>query len=363
MIRLRINIKPDPCFARIRKTLLLEGRADRTPLCDFGIADNIMEWVVGRKLRMIKYYQGNKVYQCPDVRDQLEFWLRAGYDYVHMRPFYEFSLHDFKNKEESRRAEGIGIIQSKEILNSRQWPWQKENDFCYQHIKDMVKILPQEMKLIISTGDIFTRTWENMGFTHFCHCLYEDPELVKELFDQLGEAVLKLNLRTVEIVGDKLGAIWYTDDLAYKSGPLVNPDVYRQYLFPWVKKISKLAADLNIPFLYHTDGNLWDLFEDLYDIGVKAIHPLEPNSMDAEEVKKKWGNKFCLIGNIELDLLSRGQPEDIVELVKNRIDHLGFDGGYCVGSSNTIAPYVKPENFKAMVETTFKYSPGGIKSR
>ncbi|HBT18063.1 MAG TPA: nucleoside 2-deoxyribosyltransferase [Firmicutes bacterium] len=350
---MKIKIKPDPCFERIRRTLLLESKPDRPPLCDFEVAPNIMEWVIERELKTVRYASGDKRYECPEVDGQLEFWLKAGYDYVHMRPFYQFCLNDIQTKEGSQNAEGLGIIRDLGILHSRKWPWQKPEDFCYQHIVDMARILPEEMKLIISTGDIFTRTWENMGFVHFCQCLYEDPELIAELFRQLGEAVLLLNERTIELVGDKIGAIWYTDDLAYNTGPLVNPEVYRKYLFPWVKKISAMAESLNVPFLYHTDGKLWEIFPDFLALGVKAIHPLEPKSMEAEEVKEQWGKHFCLIGNIDLDLLSRGCPEEVATLVRNRIEKLGYDGGYCVGSSNTIASYVKPENFKAMVETVF----------
>ena len=73
------------------------------------------------------------------------------------------------------------------------------------------------------------------------------------------------------------------------------------------------------------------------------------------EVKKKWGDTFSLIGNIDVDLLSRGEPEEVEAMVLDRIEKLGYDGGYCVGSSNTVAPYVKPENFKAMIETAFYY--------
>ncbi len=336
-----IDIKPEPDFQRIRRALMLEGKPDRPPICDFGIANSIKEWVLGREVRT--------------VEDELEFWVNAGYDFVHLRPRYGFNIVDVRDKQGSSLAEGVGVIQTMDDLLSNTWPWQKMDEFGYDHIAKMYKILPQEMKLIISTADIFTHTWEAMGFTHFCECLYVCPELIGALFEQLGEAVYTMNLRSIEIAGDKIGALWYTDDLAFNTGTFVRPDVYRKYLFPWVRKIANLAKQLQVPFLYHTDGNLWELFEDFADIGVNAIHPLEPKSMDPVEVKKEWGDKFCLVGNIDLDLLSRGEPREIEAMVLDRIEKLGHNGGYCVGSSNTIAPYVKPENFKAMVETTVRY--------
>ena len=117
---------------------------------------------------------------------------------------------------------------------------------------------------------------------------------------------------------------------------MVQPEFFRAELFPWMKKIGDLARELDVPYLYHTDGNLWAVFDDFADIGINAIHPLEPNSMDAVEVKEKVGNRFCLVGNIDVDLLSRGTVEEVRTVVRERIEKLGYNGGYCVGSSNTI---------------------------
>jgi len=121
-----------------------------------------------------------------------------------------------------------------------------------------------------------------------------------------------------------------------------------------MKQIGDLAKSADVPYLYHTDGNLWTVFDDFAEIGINAIHPLEPNSMDAVEVKEKEGHRFCLVGNIDVDLLSRGTEAEVRALVRDRIEKLGYNGGYCVGSSNTIPPYVKVENYKAMIEETLR---------
>ncbi len=121
-----------------------------------------------------------------------------------------------------------------------------------------------------------------------------------------------------------------------------------------MEKIGALAQRAGVPFIYHTDGNLWSVFEDFVRRGIQAIHPLEPNSMNALEVKEKYGDRLCLMGNIDLDLLSRGTPRQVQALVRDRIEKLGFNGGYCVGSSNTIPHYVRIENYIAMIEEVFR---------
>ena len=88
-----INIKPDPDFARIRKSLLLQGKADRPPLCEFSIDQAIKEVVLDRPLTT--------------AADEVDFWVKAGYDYVHVRPLYNLQVVD----HHSRSIEGMGVIE------------------------------------------------------------------------------------------------------------------------------------------------------------------------------------------------------------------------------------------------------------
>ena len=145
----KFDIKIDPSFERIRKTLLLEEKADRAPLCDFSVADNIKEWSLGRPLARKEYFGKEAKYQTILPEEEVEFWLASGYDYVHARPFYDFNINNVTTKEGSALAEGIGIIQSMDILGGTVWPWQKHDDFCYDHISETAEILPSDMKLII----------------------------------------------------------------------------------------------------------------------------------------------------------------------------------------------------------------------
>jgi uroporphyrinogen decarboxylase len=91
---------------------------------------------------------------------------------------------------------------------------------------------------------------------------------------------------------------------------------------------------------------------DILESGVTALHPIEPKSMDILEVKEKMGSNLCLCGGIELDLLSRGSKEEVIETVTRTIEKIAYNGGYCVGSSNSIPEYVNIENYIAMIETT-----------
>jgi uroporphyrinogen decarboxylase len=86
------------------------------------------------------------------------------------------------------------------------------------------------------------------------------------------------------------------------------------------------------------------------------LNPIEPKAMNINELKKKFGSRISLIGNIDLGYtLTRGTPEEVKAEVRQRIRDLAPGGGYAVASSNSVPEYVPLANFNAMREATFQY--------
>jgi uroporphyrinogen decarboxylase len=110
--------------------------------------------------------------------------------------------------------------------------------------------------------------------------------------------------------------------------------------------------------LYHTDGILWDVFDEIIDCGVDAIHPIEPKAMKIAEVKKRYGDKLCLLGNVDVDILARGTKDQIRSIVRENVETVGYNGGYCVGSGNSIPEYVLYENYLALLDATREFGGG-----
>jgi uroporphyrinogen decarboxylase len=347
--------KPEPDFKRLRKALLTEGEPDRVPLLELIVNQPVKEAFLGKPITGIK--------------DDIEFWYRAGYDCVSLCPEYNFNPKGDVPKEGTREvidrrniystdenyqkwaAEGKGIITTIEDFERHYWPDIGGVDFSA--LEEANKYLPDGMKIIARAGDIFTHTWEFMGFETFSFALAENIELVERLFEQIGSTIYKIFCHEVEM--DNIGAIWYSDDIAYTEGLMVGPEILRKYLFPWMKKIGNLAKDHNLPFIYHSDGKLWQVMDDLIECGVNALQPIEPKGMDAVELKESYGDRICLVGNIEVDRLARGTPEEIDGMVRERIRTLGVGGGYCVGSSNSVPEYVPLRNYVAMITAAYKY--------
>ncbi len=336
-----------PNIEEFKKTLR-RGKAGYIPIAELGVHPKIKERILNRPVITVK--------------DEIEFWHKAGYDYVKLAPIVDFnparigSPGVVEEKVDSAAnfnwaSEGAGIIGSFEDLKKYVFP--SKSDFDYSRFDEAAGSLPEGMGVVGQYGDIFTMTWEMMGFESFSFALFENPDLIKSLNDRLGKLVYSMFEYFAQ--NELVDVLWYSDDIAYTNGLLMPPDVLDQYFFPWLRKIGDLAKKYNKPLIYHTDGVLWDVFDKIIECGVDTIHPIEPKAMDIKDVKNSVGNSLSVIGNIDVDLLSRGTPEDIRDNVKTNIETVGQDGGYCVGSGNSIPEYVKIENYLAMIEAAKKF--------
>ncbi|MBP1658515.1 MAG: uroporphyrinogen decarboxylase [Bacteroidetes bacterium] len=139
---------------------------------------------------------------------------------------------------------------------------------------------------------------------------------------------------------------------------MISPALLRKYFFPWLKKIGDLARAAGKPFMYHTDGVLYDIMEDIIACGVDALHPIEPKAMELAEVKRRYGDRLCLIGHVDVDMLARGTREQVRDQVRKNIAEAWTGTGYCAGSGNSIPEYVNFDNYMAMLDAVREFGGG-----
>ena len=119
--------------------------------------------------------------------------------------------------------------------------------------------------------------------------------------------------------------------------------------------MKKVASSISLPWITHSDGNMLRMMEKWLQLGQNGIHPIEPTAMDIRKVKKQFGYRICLIGNVDVDTLAGGTPEQVDKLVRELIRDIAPGGGYMLSSGNTIPCYARVENVWAMSHALKKY--------
>ena len=340
--------KPD--FERYMAALRCE-EPDRVPLGEFGVDPSLKEKFMGRKV--------------VTLQDNVDFALMAGFDFAVIR-HGSFQFFGNSGGTDSRKN---GAKNTSSTKGTRNWAdehaglitnWEQFEKYSWPSPADVStwdtygQMFPSGMKAIVSIGKIYTAVWMLMGAEPFFNALETQEELIAAMFEKVGQIQFDSFLKAVEF--PYVGAFFNADDIAHNTGLLINPKYLRKYLFPWYKKMGDICNDRGLGFIFHSDGDCTEIMDDLVDCGYHGFNPVQPNCMDIVEVKKKWGDSLCLIGNINLDsTLTLGTPEDVRAEVYERIRTIGPGGGYMVASSNSIPDYVPFANMKAMFDATFEF--------
>jgi len=185
-----------------------------------------------------------------------------------------------------------------------------------------------------------------------------EPELANVILDKVLECNIRVARNAVRAGAE---IILLGDDYAHNGGPLMGPDQFREFVYPRLKKMVDAIHEEGALCIKHSDGWLWPILDLIVDTGPDAINPIDPVArMDLGEVKKAYGDRACLIGNIDCgELLSHGTEKEVREAVRQAIKAAAPGGGYILSSSNSIHSGVNPANLRAMYDEALKVGKYG----
>jgi uroporphyrinogen decarboxylase len=179
------------------------------------------------------------------------------------------------------------------------------------------------------------------------------------LADKLLEWLLCYYDIILDLVGEYVQVVKMDDDLGFRSGPLMSPEIYRKIYKPRHKKVTDfIRSKTDAKIFIHSDGSIYDFIPDFIDLGIDIINPVEVTAvnMESQKLKKEFGKKISFWGGgCDNKILEKGTPGDIEEEVKKRVDDFSAGGGFIFGSIHCIQPFVPPENIVALFDSAYKY--------
>ena len=344
----RKHVRTSPDFQHFL-TAVRGGQPDRVPPCELSVDTEIKELYLGHAISTL--------------RDDVDFWVSAGYDYIVVstkgQPIPDETSEEVVTHPQGQRTHthqwavsGQGAVATWSAFET--YPWITAHEVDYSAIDGLRDLLPHGMMAIANQGPLYSGVWRLMGLEAFSFALVENPELVAAVYKQVGE--LSIQIAEANAQKEWVGALWLGDDIAYNKALMTSPAVFRKYALPYYRRIGEICRRYNKPLIYHSDGNVLAVIEDLIEeVGIAALHPIEPKAMDIGQVKRDYGRRIALIGNVDVDLLSRGTPERVAARTKELLRDIAPGGGYLLGSSNSIPYYVSLENYNAMLNTLRKF--------
>jgi hypothetical protein len=189
----------------------------------------------------------------------------------------------------------------------------------------------------------------------FFEWIITEPRLMHEYLELEAEgwySVLKAELATGVVDG-----IFGSMDWCYKGGCLVSPRHFKEFFAPGLKKIVDLVHEHGLKYIKHCDGNVMDILDIMIDYcGIDAYHPVEPTAgMDIAYLKKKYGKRITLCGNIDCGEMVNWTPEEVKSEVKRIIKTASPGGGHLLSTSNALHSGIPVENARAYVEAANEF--------
>ena len=178
--------------------------------------------------------------------------------------------------------------------------------------------------------------------------MYEDPDWVVDMFNTYLDRCIALFTRVWD-AGYHFDAIYWPDDMGYKGTTFFSNDMYRELLKAVHRRAVEWAHERGIYAHLHSCGDVMSRVDDLVEIGIDCLNPLEVKAgMEPLTLKAKYGDRLTLHGGINAVLWD--DREAIVDAIEKTVPALKENGGYIFSSDHSIPNSVSLSNMRAIVD-------------
>ena len=201
-------------------------------------------------------------------------------------------------------------------------------------------------------GELFEAAWRLRGLENFLVDLLCRKEWAHFLLDRLAEHARR---NAAAVVGAGVDLLALDDDVGMPGGMMISPALWREFFKPRMAAIIEVARALkpDLRVLFHSDGHFEPIIDDLVEIGVNAINPLQPEYMDAVRIRRRYGPRLAFWGTLgRQGTFSFAHPEEIRLEVRTRIETLGRAGLVLCPAYDIDEPDVPWANVTAFLEAS-----------
>jgi uroporphyrinogen decarboxylase len=296
------------------------------------------------------------------LKKSVEFYASVGWDLVTVHGLLNFSgIPMVTAKPSSSEIAGgrrvymeseSGPISGWKDFDNYSWPKSPGNINAGARI--LSRLVPDGMKIMVLPGGVFEWTTWLMGLVPFSYALYDQPDLVDAIIEKLSHIIYTGAKELMTI--PNVGGFFIGDDMGFFNGTFVAPDVIRQKFLPHLKKMADLAHSNGKLVLLHSCGNLEAIMDDICETGIDGKHSFEDKIMPVEDAYRRWSDRIGIIGGVDLNLLALGTEKEVRKRTTDILNVCGPNGGYVLGTGNSVASYIPIRNYLAMLDEGRKWN-------
>jgi uroporphyrinogen decarboxylase len=203
-------------------------------------------------------------------------------------------------------------------------------------------------RLLLAHGDSTMAIPDGDSMTAEALELFERPDEVKAKEDRKVDEALERGQR---LLAAGIDGFALCSDYCFNSGPFLSPEMFGEFVAPYLARLVSGYRRMGAYVVKHTDGDIMPIIDQLVAAGPHGIHSLDPMAgVDIKEVKRLYGDKVCLIGNVNCALMQTGTDGSILESCRYAMDSGKPRGGYIFSTSNVIFKGMPRRSYDLMLE-------------
>jgi uroporphyrinogen decarboxylase len=327
-------------------------RADFIPLYEHQVSWPVQEALLGRELGALLAGDGRDKREA--FRVSAGLLARTGYD---VYPF-EGCITELVQGGQGLMGRAGPIIRDRNDLDA--YPWAELPDRYFArfdpYFQALEASLPAGMRAVAGVGNgPFEIAQDFVPLTDLAYLEVDDPEVFAGLWRRIGDAMYAIWERFLARYANTFCVCRIGDDFGFKTSLLMRPDTYREHIIPQYRRVIELVHAAGKPFLLHSCGAIWELMDELIDVGIDAKHSNEDAIAPFSVWLERYGERIGNFGGIDMNVLCTESEQGIRAYVREVLETASRYPGVAIGSGNQIASYVPPEGFLAMVETVREF--------
>jgi len=216
-------------------------------------------------------------------------------------------------------------------------------------LMDLVREQSGDRYFLMLHGDATFGIPDGDRMYDFAARLADDPEGLK----REAAAEVEQQLARAARLRDRGGLDGFAlcSDYCFNVGPFLRPAQFSEFVTPYLAKLIQGYRDMGFYTIKHTDGNIMPILDQLVQANPHALHSLDPQAgIDIAEVKRLYGDRVCLIGNVNCGLLDTGTEEECVESARYALRHGMPGGGYIFSTSNCVYTGMRLSRYELILD-------------
>ena len=244
------------------------------------------------------------------------------------------------------------LSSAKDLSQVESFAWPRGEDLDYSGLPELCREF-EPYALVYGAADIWQRAALVRGWEAMFLDMAERPQWVEYITGVFTDFYIADYTRAAEVTNGRVDLFLIYSDLGSQHGPLMSPAMFRRFVAPNLRRMCETVHALGAKVLFHSCGDVRLFIDDLIDLGVDVLDPIQPVSegMSPESLAEAYRGRITFHGGIDMqNLLPRGTRAEIRAAVDRYCDVLGRDGGYILSPTHFFQPDVPPRNVLAVYE-------------